>query len=1077
MRIFSISCYNQPNNSTGIKTGNTVMPQIRFQARGLTKDVISIAKKFEDLPIKEQRRTLFETFNNSPHFSFETLGNLMKFKDKSIPLIKEFYDITKNDGVFCEGLAFYDLDEEDLPTRIEFYKKYKEITPDETIRHDVNMLCAVNRYNLPLVELIGIKTNYTDDEIKLVQNTRAKEDANARIDAWKLVSELEGLSHGEEYVCSKRWLKGDKLNIISHTNKDNLPLLRKFRDHYKAFSDVPDAIDNVMRCTSKDNVKYKLKIFDAMEDFGIENDDVDILECTDNKNYPLVEYLLKDEDFPWDSISKVAENVKKEDCKTKIEIYESINKSKKSNFNWVSTTNIMYRTNSENIDLAKVLVEDKNIDPTVIEDILAYAQSKEQAEAKMYAYNTLKYREDVNDNHNDFATVLKKINTKILDLFNALASNPKFNLNNIKTIMSMERPYVEEMTFFIRMINNIPDSMTGEELSEIISNISHRNLNLAEKIWNNDYFPTEFKRDFLQCTTHIPEDINNLLCETGLKQLYGRYAEIKNTVYNNPEMYVNGEFDTESGMQDTIEYFFMWSIKKLMLASYIFDKKTLDDLLRMRFDYAEEYLEFLNKFERKDLEFLKTLCASKNPDGKPLSSKQKLDLPTIYKFYIDNNMFCTKIHNMAKQGIVNINELNSDLMNEIFLRMNINTSDIPEDKLLSWDTKYMHRLAQELEDSDYESKANLKAVINAANLKTSFKDFIQDPTNEFGYNNKATMFYFKELKMNYDKWVNLDNKNNVHFVYQDKNKEKLSQISDQIEEDINTLLHSMDEVVKSYDKNPIRKILYNSFGEYMEKEGFAETSDRFVIPANLRESKANLTKLVKALSDTSKEGAFTTVWNNAKNNINNPQRQERAKKTLMILNHLEQRLKDLENADRVRTQNLDLTIKMWDRVPQKDLFQGNYSTCCIGMGASNGWSMPSYLLNTVFNMIELVDNNTGEIVGNALCYFVKDDIGNPKFIIDNIEIKNSVKPSDKVGKELRNAIFEYAENIVRDVTGREDIQVLLGTNFNDVPDKDLSKTDICVSILGNINNDVYIDAIEYHPEWTTYNTLYKLVKK
>ena len=1073
MRIFSISSYNQPNNSTGIKTGNTAMSQIKFQARGLTKDVVSITKKFENLPIKEQRRTLFETFNNSPNFSFETLRNLMKFKDKSITLIKEFYDITKNDGIFCEGLAFYDLDEEDLPARIEFYKKYKEITPDETIRHDVNMLCAVNRYNLPLVELMGIKANYNDAEIKLVQNTRTKKDADAKTEAWKLLSKT--LEDGE-YAYG--YDKQERIAMLNLTDKDNLPLLKKFCEHEEFYTLDYNDIKKAMESANKDNIESKLKIFDAMEDFGIENDDVDILECTDNKNYPLVEYLLKDEDFPWDSITKVAENVKKEDCKTKIEIYESINKSKKTNFDWVSTTNVMYRTNSENIDLAKVLVEDKNIDPTIIEDILAYAQSKEQADAKMYAYNTLKSREDVNAYHDDFATVLKKINTKILDLFNALASNPKFNLNNIKTIMTMERPYVEEMTFFIRMINNIPDSMTGEELSEIISNISHRNLNLAEKIWNNDYFPAEFKRDFLQCTTHIPEDINNLLCETGLKQLYGRYAEIKNTVLNNPEIYVNGEFRSESGIKWNIERFFSCEIKEIMLASCIFDKKTLDDLLRMRLDYAEEYLETLNEFTSKDLKFLKTLCASKNPDGKPLSSKQKLDLPTIYKFYLDNNMFCTKIHNMAERGIVDINELNSDLMNEIFSRMNINTSDIPEDKLLSWDARYMHLLAQELEDSNYESKANLKAVINAANLKTSFKDFIQDPTNEYGYNNKATMLDFKELKMDYDKWINPDKKNIVHFVHKDENKEKLSQISKQIEEDINTLLHSMDEVVKSYDKNPVRKILYNSFGEYMVREGYGETSDRFVIPENIRESKANLTKLVKALSEThSRESAMSAFWNRAMANLNNPQKEKQARKTLMFLNHLTRRLEDLEETDRVKTRNLDLTIKMWDRIPQKDLFQGNYSTCCIGMGASNGWSMPVYLLNTGFNMIELVDNNTGEIVGNALCYFVKDDIGNPKFIIDNIEIKNSVKPSDKVGKELRNAIFKYAENIVRDVTGREDIQILLGTNYNDVPDKDLSKTDICVSLLGNINNDVYIDAIEYHPEWTTYNTLYKLVKK
>ena len=301
MNIYSLNSYT-PNVYPRRNMGYTAVSQVNFHGdkrlntKVLNKDVVSITKKFEELSPKEQRQTLFLTFNNSSHFSIETLRNLMKFKDKSIPLLNELYELTKNDDYFTGSLPFVDLKEEDLPARIEFYKKYKEANA-ETIWDDVALLSSINRYNLPLAKLIGVKSHYNGEEIDLIKNTLTKEDADARIEAWKLVSELEELSHGEEYVCTKRWLKGDKLNIISHTNKDNLPLLRKFRDHYEAYSNVPDAINNVMLGTNKDNVKYKLKIFDAMEDFGIENDDVDILECTDNKNYPLVEYLLKDEIF------------------------------------------------------------------------------------------------------------------------------------------------------------------------------------------------------------------------------------------------------------------------------------------------------------------------------------------------------------------------------------------------------------------------------------------------------------------------------------------------------------------------------------------------------------------------------------------------------------------------------------------------------------------------------------------------------------------------------------------------------------------------------------------------------------
>ena len=83
---------------------------------------------------------------------------------------------------------------------------------------------------------------------------------------------------------------------------------------------------------------------------------------------------------------------------------------------------------------------------------------------------------------------------------------------------------------------------------------------------------------------------------------------------------------------------------------------------------------------------------------------------------------------------------------------------------------------------------------------------------------------------------------------------------------------------------------------------------------------------------------------------------------------------------------------MWDRNPRKDISQGNYSTCCIAVGGGNGRFMPHYVLNTSFNMIEVVDNKTGKPLGNALCFFVIDEKGKPSFIIDNIEINNSQKP-------------------------------------------------------------------------------------
>jgi len=151
---------------------------------------------------------------------------------------------------------------------------------------------------------------------------------------------------------------------------------------------------------------------------------------------------------------------------------------------------------------------------------------------------------------------------------------------------------------------------------------------------------------------------------------------------------------------------------------------------------------------------------------------------------------------------------------------------------------------------------------------------------------------------------------------------------------------------------------------------------------------------------------------------------------------------------------------MWDRNPQKDLFQGNYSTCCIGMGEVNAEAMPVYLMNTAFNMIELVDNTTGNTIGNALCYLTTDKYGCPEFMIDNIEIRNSKKPSKKTGIELRNAIIRYAQNVCKNLNG-EGMVIWLGDSYNDIPTNPDSKAVTHNStFVGDVSNvdSVYIDA-------------------
>ena len=122
--------------------------------------------------------------------------------------------------------------------------------------------------------------------------------------------------------------------------------------------------------------------------------------------------------------------------------------------------------------------------------------------------------------------------------------------------------------------------------------------------------------------------------------------------------------------------------------------------------------------------------------------------------------------------------------------------------------------------------------------------------------------------------------------------------------------------------------------------------------------------------------------------------------------------------------------------------------------------MPHYLMYTSFYMIEIVDNS-GNVIGNALCYFVTDSNNRPAFIIDNIEISDAKKPSKEVLIQLRDAITKYADNVAKDVTEKDDTHIYISNNCNDITGEDLPKKQETVKFLGDISTDeIYLDL--YH---------------
>lgn len=156
-----------------------------------------------------------------------------------------------------------------------------------------------------------------------------------------------------------------------------------------------------------------------------------------------------------------------------------------------------------------------------------------------------------------------------------------------------------------------------------------------------------------------------------------------------------------------------------------------------------------------------------------------------------------------------------------------------------------------------------------------------------------------------------------------------------------------------------------------------------------------------------------------------------------------------------------MTIKMWERNPQEDLFIGNKTSCCTAIGDGNGNAIPIYLLNTSFNIVELF-NEAGNVVGMSRVFMTNKNSA-PVLIMDNIELNSNYKDthiSDEAAIEIRNNFFKYMNNYAKKITDNENSQVYFYSGDIHVPKSDLKHEYFPLDFIGDLSQKlVYLNAI------------------
>ena len=665
----------------------------------------------------------------------------------------------------------------------------------------------------------------------------------------------------------------------------------------------------------------------------------------------------------------------------------------------------------------------------------------------------------IKDLHNDthFNNYLKVISSGNIDLAKEMLSyNEKasdFGKNKFKIKYEFDDYTKNFFTYDLLMRTNkdnlefvktlLKENSSGEDIKHWADlSFTPGTAKAVEKLYRTPV--VDIKSAQLMTGNLSPAGLNYLADHNPEKHIK-EFDKLQDIVYAHPEKYITGIFETVEEVQETLDQFFSTELdnnERLILACCLLDKEAIETLLRKRLDNVPEYLYIINSLDGNELDMVADFNDAVNIHGKPFLPKQKLEFLDLIDSYKENEVDMSKMKTMLKSGKVNLAELNMDLFEKIMKTLGYTQeqiSQIPEEKLGLLDADYTNLLAKQLKNP--EGKENFKTILDLSFFNDNFKSVIHDDDTTFGQANISTCEEFIRNGFDYENWLNPSEDLNVHLIAEDKNVQQLNQIASRLTENI-------EELRKSNAKEFINKQL----APYIK-------NNKFTIP---KEYLTNKTLLATFVTNIIKQ--LDSVWQRAKSNINNSEKSTAARHTLTLLDHLNQIIKDINTTDETKGhKKLDVTIKMWDRIPQKDLFQGNYSTCCIGLGNENSETMPVYLMHTAFNMIEIVDNETGKIIGNALCYFVKKNSSDKTaFVIDNIEINNSLKPSKETGIKLRNAIKQYAKNIVKEVTGNNKMPIYLGKSFNDIPDKDLPFNKENISLLGDLSpdTDIYLDVFK-----------------
>ncbi len=381
---------------------------------------------------------------------------------------------------------------------------------------------------------------------------------------------------------------------------------------------------------------------------------------------------------------------------------------------------------------------------------------------------------------------------------------------------------------------------------------------------------------------------------------------------------------------------------------------------------------------------------------------------------------------------------------------------IQENAFNKWNLEYLPRLFTAEAQYQSEDKELLKLIMKASFQEKSFLpvlfgqfqgEYNQDEKEwleEIKKYNLKVKEEFEKNGLDFNQWLNYQEKKGFTVgVSPEQLKERKIAFEKEVVENIIALLGSFREkkpglLAEEEAKEVFNKIIKKYGLQFKQGEIYHFQKGKFSIKdigLILKDFNQLIEQYYQKEQNKEKKNAIGTVLDHLKT--------------------LEKRIPDLEKE--LTRKGYSLKIQIWQREPGYDIFQGNYTHCCVAVENFNRGAILDYLIDSGLQVVEIRDEAEDKTIAQTWLWLAKDSQNNLNLVLDNVEING-----DYTGlqEEIKKNLFSYLKDYALSFGQGKIRRLLLGTAYNDIETKELDKISLSLSkIAGSPRETEYLDAL------------------